>query len=49
MTGTAAEVVPVVMVDGRPVGSGEPGPVTARLRKAFQALARSQGTTIPKR
>jgi len=49
LTGTAAEVVPVVMVDGRPVGSGEPGPVTARLRKAFQALARSQGTTIPKR
>jgi len=36
-------------VDGRPVGSGKPGPVTQRLRKAFQALARSQGTPIPKR
>jgi branched-chain amino acid aminotransferase len=49
LTGTAAEVVPVVRVDGRPVGSGKPGPVTQRLRKAFQALARSQGTPIPKR
>jgi branched-chain amino acid aminotransferase len=49
LSGTAAEVVPVVLVDGRPVGSGKPGPVTQRLRKAFQALARSQGTPISKR
>jgi branched-chain amino acid aminotransferase len=49
LSGTAAEVVPVVLVDGRPVGSGKPGPVTQRLRKAFQTLARSQGTPISKR
>jgi branched-chain amino acid aminotransferase len=35
LTGTAAEIVPVVEVDGRPVGTGRPGPVVARLREAF--------------
>ena len=34
-TGTAAEVTPVVDVDGRPVGTGTPGPVTLRLQQAF--------------
>ena len=34
-TGTAAEVTPVVNVDGRPVGRGTPGPVTLRLQHAF--------------
>src|SRR5918911_2148456 len=38
LTGTAAEVVPVVKVDGRPVGGGKPGPVTRQLRERFQAL-----------
>ena len=34
-TGTAAEVTPVVDVDGRPVGTGTPGPMTLRLQQAF--------------
>jgi branched-chain amino acid aminotransferase len=34
-TGTAAEVTPVVNVDGRAVGSGTPGPLTLRLQQAF--------------
>jgi branched-chain amino acid aminotransferase len=34
-TGTAAEVTPVVNVDGRAVGSGTPGPITLRLQQAF--------------
>ena len=34
-TGTAAEVTPIVDVDGRPVGAGTPGPVTLRLQQAF--------------
>jgi branched-chain amino acid aminotransferase len=34
-TGTAAEVTPVRSVDGRTVGSGEPGPVTRRLQAAY--------------
>ncbi len=35
LTGTAAELIPVVKIDGRPIGSGQPGPVTLRLLKAF--------------
>jgi len=40
LTGTAAEVVPVVRVDGRTIGTGKPGPVTRQLRERFFALAR---------
>ena len=36
-TGTTTEVKPCVEVDGRPVGSGRPGPVTRRLSEAFVA------------
>ena len=36
--GTTTEVMPVVKVDGQPVGSGTPGPVTRRLQEAFQRL-----------
>lgn len=43
LTGTAAEVIPVVKVDGRKIGSGKPGPVTARLLSAFHALTRKDG------
>ncbi|MEI6239366.1 MAG: branched-chain-amino-acid transaminase [Planctomycetia bacterium] len=41
LTGTAAEVIPVVDIDGRAIGSGVPGPVTKRLTTAFHALVRS--------
>ena len=34
-TGTAAEVTPIREVDGRAIGSGKKGPITARLQKAF--------------
>jgi branched-chain amino acid aminotransferase len=40
LTGTAAVVVPVARVDGRPVGNGKPGPITRQLRERFYALAR---------
>jgi branched-chain amino acid aminotransferase len=40
LTGTAAEVVPVVKVDSRTIGSGKPGPVTLDLNKRFHALTR---------
>lgn len=40
LTGTAAEVIPVVRLDGRQIGSGKPGPITLRLRSAFQQLVR---------
>jgi branched-chain amino acid aminotransferase len=40
LTGTAAEVVPVVQCDGRPIGNGKPGPLTKQLREQFQRLVR---------
>jgi branched-chain amino acid aminotransferase len=40
LTGTAAEVVPVVKCDGRPVGTGKPGPITRQLRERFHQLTR---------
>jgi branched-chain amino acid aminotransferase len=41
LTGTAAEVIPVVKVDDREIGSGKPGPVTRDLREQFHKMARS--------
>jgi len=37
MTGTAAEVTPVVELDDRKVGAGKPGPITRRVQETFQA------------
>jgi branched-chain amino acid aminotransferase len=41
LTGTAAEVIPVVDVDGRRIGTGTPGPVTSRLKADFHRLVRA--------
>jgi branched-chain amino acid aminotransferase len=38
LTGTAAEIVPVVKVDSRTIGTGKPGPVTRDLEKRFKML-----------
>jgi branched-chain amino acid aminotransferase len=38
LTGSAAEVVPVVRLDGRPLGTGKPGPVTLQLMQQFHDL-----------
>lgn len=46
LTGTGAEIVPVSEVDGRPVGSGKPGPVTLRILEAFRALTRTEGVEV---
>lgn len=42
LTGTLTEVMPVVEVDGRPIGAGRPGPVTRALQDGFRALARAE-------
>ncbi len=34
-TGTAAEITPIIEVDGRPIGDGKPGPVTRQLQELF--------------
>jgi branched-chain amino acid aminotransferase len=41
LTGTAAEVIPVVKVDSRTIGSGKPGPMTLDLKKRFHELTRA--------
>ena len=38
LTGTAAEVIPVVEVDKRPIGDGKPGPITRDLIRRFHEL-----------
>jgi branched-chain amino acid aminotransferase len=35
LTGTAAEVIGIVEIDGRTIGNGSPGPVTRHLREKF--------------
>lgn len=46
LTGTAAEVIPVVSVDGREIADGRPGTVTARLLEAFHAEVSTCGRMI---
>lgn len=41
-TGTAAEITPIKSVDGKPVGNGQRGPVTARLQQRYYAIARGE-------
>lgn len=43
LTGTAAEVVPVVLVDKRLIGSGKPGSITLNLMDEFKALTKREG------
>lgn len=46
VTGTMGGLAPVVAVDGRPIGSGQPGPLTARLISAYADLTATSGTPI---
>ncbi len=46
LTGTAAEVIPVIQCDGRMIGDGTPGPVTGILLDDFTQLTGSTGTPI---
>lgn len=46
LTGTAAEVVPVVKVDGRVVGTGQPGPITKKLNAAFREATKWDGVPV---
>lgn len=46
LTGTAAEVIPVVAYDRRVIGEGKPGAITKRFIAAFKELASATGTPI---
>ena len=47
LTGTGAEVIPVVDVDGRAIGTGKPGKHTADLIRRYHKLVTTTGTKIP--
>jgi branched-chain amino acid aminotransferase len=46
LTGTGAELIPVVKIDGRVIGTGRPGPVTARLVEDYHSLTKASGEPI---
>jgi branched-chain amino acid aminotransferase len=46
LTGTGAELIPVVKVDGRLIGAGQPGPITRRLEAKYRALTQVSGEPI---
>ncbi len=46
LTGTGAELVPVVKIDGRVIGTGKPGPVTRDLVARYHALTKASGEPI---
>ncbi|WP_269541839.1 branched-chain-amino-acid transaminase [Cerasicoccus fimbriatus] len=46
LSGTAAEVVPVVEIDGRPIGDGKPGALTKRVLEAFHGRVSQDGVRI---
>ena len=46
LTGTGAEIVPVVKMDGRVIGTGKPGPLTRQLEERYHALTQVSGEPI---
>jgi branched-chain amino acid aminotransferase len=46
LSGTAAEVIPVIKADGRVIGPGKPGPISLRMIARFREITREGGTPI---
>jgi branched-chain amino acid aminotransferase len=46
LTGTAAELIPVIKADGRVIGNGKPGPISMRMISRFREITRETGTPI---
>jgi len=46
LTGTGAEVIPVVKLDGREIGAGKPGPVFGKVLAAFRRRVLTEGTRL---
>jgi branched-chain amino acid aminotransferase len=46
LTATGIEIVPVVEIDGRKIGRGEPGPVFIRIKEQFEKLTQKTGTPV---
>jgi branched-chain amino acid aminotransferase len=45
-TGTMGELAPVIQIDGRRIGGGQPGPLTSRLSELFAARTRQEGIEV---
>ncbi len=46
LTGSGAEVVPVISLDGREIGTGKPGPITKRILADFRSRVTKEGVKI---
>ena len=46
VTGTAAEVCPIVWIDGRVIGDGKPGEITKKIMKEFRKKTEEEGVPI---
>ena len=46
LTGTGAEIIPVVKIDGRGIGTGQPGPLSQQLIEKYHALTKVSGEPI---
>jgi branched-chain amino acid aminotransferase len=46
LTGTGAEIIAAVKIDGRVIGSGKPGPATKKLVEQYHALTKTSGEPI---
>ncbi|HEU6448605.1 MAG TPA: branched-chain-amino-acid transaminase [Verrucomicrobiae bacterium] len=46
LTGSGAEIMPVIKIDGRVIGTGKPGKITRRLVDEYHALTKSSGAAI---
>ncbi len=46
VTGTAAEICPITVIDGRVIGDGKPGEITKKLMSEFRKIVESEGTPI---
>jgi len=46
LTGTGAELIPIVKIDARVIGTGKPGPLTRKLVDKYRALTKTSGEPI---
>lgn len=46
LTGTGAEIIPVIKADGRVIGNGKPGKITKELIAAFRELVKKEGAAV---
>ena len=46
LTGTAAEIIPVVRIDDRPIGDGRPGPTTWEIIRRFRKITTEDGVKV---